>query len=237
MVADKRHDRVIELHERYGVDISTNVEAAREADVVVLVVKPQDLFGVVEEIAEELKPGALVVSLAAGVTTASLEQRLPEGTPVVRVMPNTPALVDQGMSAVSPGSLLQGRARGNGRAADGLRRQGRRGARAAAGRGHGDLGIRTGLHLLHRRGHDRGRRGFGAATPLGDRADPADGVRRRNNAAGNRRTPGGPARERDLACRNHRRGTADSGGSQGPAAFLAALEAARDRSVELAAGS
>ena len=90
MVADKRHDRVIELHERYGVDISTNVEAAREADVVVLVVKPQDLFGVVEEIAEELKPGALVVSLAAGVTTASLEQRLPEGTPVVRVMPNTP---------------------------------------------------------------------------------------------------------------------------------------------------
>ncbi|HPJ17587.1 MAG TPA: pyrroline-5-carboxylate reductase [Actinomycetota bacterium] len=104
VVADKRHDRVIELHERYGVDISTNVEAAREADVVVLVVKPQDLFGVVEEIAEELKPGALVVSLAAGVTTASLEQRLPEGTPVVRVMPNTPALVDQGMSAVSPGS-------------------------------------------------------------------------------------------------------------------------------------
>ena len=104
VVADKRQDRVAELQDRYGVETATNVEAAREADVVVLVVKPQDIFTVAEEIAAELKPDALVVSLAAGVTTTSLEQRLPADTPVVRVMPNTPALVDQGMSAVSPGA-------------------------------------------------------------------------------------------------------------------------------------
>ena len=104
VVADKRQDRVAELKDRYGVDTATNTEAAREADVVVLVVKPQDIFGVVQEIAAELKPTALVVSLAAGVTTASLEVLLPDGIPVVRVMPNTPALVDEGMSAVSPGA-------------------------------------------------------------------------------------------------------------------------------------
>jgi len=104
VVVDKRQDRVAELQDRYGVETATNVEAAREADVVVLVVKPQDIFTVAEEIAAELKPDALVVSLAAGVTTTSLEQRLPADTPVVRVMPNTPALVDQGMSAVSPGA-------------------------------------------------------------------------------------------------------------------------------------
>ncbi len=104
VVADKRQDRCAELRQRYGVDIATNSEAAAEADVVVLVVKPQDIFGVTAEIAEVLKPGALVVSLAAGVTTASLEAILPQATPVVRVMPNTPALVDQGMSALSPGA-------------------------------------------------------------------------------------------------------------------------------------
>lgn len=104
VVADKRLDRVVELQERYGVDVATNTEAAAEADVVVLVVKPQDIMAVAEEIAPVLKPEALVVSLAAGVTTASLEKRLPDKTPVVRVMPNTPALVDQGMSAISPGA-------------------------------------------------------------------------------------------------------------------------------------
>jgi pyrroline-5-carboxylate reductase len=58
----------------------------------------------VDEIAPHLRQGVLVVSLAAGITTGFLEARLPAGTPVVRVMPNTPALVDEGMAAVSPGS-------------------------------------------------------------------------------------------------------------------------------------
>ncbi len=57
-----------------------------------------------EEIAPHVRPGALVVSLAAGITTEFLESRLPAGVPVVRVMPNTPALVDEGMAAISPGA-------------------------------------------------------------------------------------------------------------------------------------
>ena len=80
-----------------------NVEAAEAADTLVLVVKPQDMGGLVEEIRDHVSPGNLVVSLAAGITTAFLESRLPQGVAVVRVMPNTPALVDQGMAAVSPG--------------------------------------------------------------------------------------------------------------------------------------
>jgi pyrroline-5-carboxylate reductase len=81
-----------------------NAQAAAAADTLVLVVKPQDMGGLLEEIRDHLTPGSLVVSLAAGITTAYLQDRLPEGTPVVRVMPNTPALVDQGMAAISAGS-------------------------------------------------------------------------------------------------------------------------------------
>ena len=54
--------------------------------------------------AGDLRPGQLIVSLAAGITTAFIESRVPEGVAVVRVMPNTPALVDEGMAAISPGS-------------------------------------------------------------------------------------------------------------------------------------
>jgi len=69
-----------------------------------VVVKPQDMADLLEEIAPELRPGQLLVSLAAGITTAFIESRVPEGVAVVRVMPNTPALVDEGMAAISPGS-------------------------------------------------------------------------------------------------------------------------------------
>jgi pyrroline-5-carboxylate reductase len=59
---------------------------------------------VLAEIAPELRSGQLLVSLAAGITTAFIESRVPTGVAVVRVMPNTPALVDEGMAAISPGS-------------------------------------------------------------------------------------------------------------------------------------
>ena len=97
-------ERARELEERYGVAVVANVEAAAKADTVALVVKPQDMGDLLDEIAPSLRPGQLVVSLAAGITTAFIESRVPEGVAVVRVMPNTPALVDEGMAAVSPGS-------------------------------------------------------------------------------------------------------------------------------------
>jgi pyrroline-5-carboxylate reductase len=104
LVGEKRPERARELEERYGVAVVSNVEAARRAETVVLVVKPQDMGDLLDEIAGELRAGQLVVSLAAGTTTAFIESRVPAGVAVVRVMPNTPALVDEGMAAISPGS-------------------------------------------------------------------------------------------------------------------------------------
>ncbi|MDT0183562.1 pyrroline-5-carboxylate reductase [Microbacterium sp. ARD31] len=104
MVGEKRAERARELEERYGVAVVSNREAAAKADTVALVVKPQDMGDVLEEISPELRAGQLVVSLAAGITTSFIESRVPEGVAVVRVMPNTPALVDEGMAAISPGS-------------------------------------------------------------------------------------------------------------------------------------
>jgi pyrroline-5-carboxylate reductase len=104
LVGEKRRDRALELQERYGVEVVPNAEAARRADTLVLVVKPQDMADVLQELAPVVRPGHLVVSLAAGITTAFIEARLPDGVAVVRVMPNTPALVDEGMAAISRGS-------------------------------------------------------------------------------------------------------------------------------------
>lgn len=104
LLTDRRADRAVELRERYGVDIVTNVVAAQKAETLLVVVKPQDMTDLLDEIAPHVRPGQLVVSLAAGITTSFVEARLPDGVAVVRVMPNTAALVDEGMAAISPGS-------------------------------------------------------------------------------------------------------------------------------------
>jgi pyrroline-5-carboxylate reductase len=102
-ITEKRADHAAQLKDKYGVTVLDNATAAESAEVLVLVVKPQDMHGLLAEIRDHVTPGDLVVSLAAGITTDFLESRLPEGSSVVRVMPNTPALVDQGMAAISPG--------------------------------------------------------------------------------------------------------------------------------------
>jgi pyrroline-5-carboxylate reductase len=104
LVGEKRRERASELEERYGVAVVSNLEAAQKADTLALVVKPQDMEDLLGEISSVVRPGQLVVSLAAGITTAFIEARLPDGVAVVRVMPNTPALVDEGMAAISRGS-------------------------------------------------------------------------------------------------------------------------------------
>lgn len=106
LVGEKRGERARELEERYGVQVRGNVSAAGAADTVAVVVKPQDMGDLLEEIAPSLRAGQLLVSLAAGITTGYIEARVPAGVAVVRAMPNTPALVDEGMAAVSPGSSV-----------------------------------------------------------------------------------------------------------------------------------
>ncbi len=104
VVVEKRPERAAELAARYAVEVVADLTAAAAADTVLLVVKPQDMADVLREIGPALRPGQLLVSLAAGITTAFVESHVPEGVAVVRVMPNTPALVDEGMAAISPGT-------------------------------------------------------------------------------------------------------------------------------------
>jgi pyrroline-5-carboxylate reductase len=104
LITERREERAAELRERYGVDVVSNLDAAKQADTLVLVVKPQDMADLLAEIAPAIQPTQTVISLAAGITTKFVESRLPEGVAVVRVMPNTPALVDEGMAAISRGA-------------------------------------------------------------------------------------------------------------------------------------
>ncbi len=104
VVAERRAERAAELTETYGVAVLDNSAAAEAADTLILVVKPQDMDGLLAEISPHVSHESLVISLAAGITTETLESRTPAGVPVVRVMPNTPALVDEGMSAISAGA-------------------------------------------------------------------------------------------------------------------------------------
>jgi len=104
LVTARRPERAAELHERYGVEAVSNAEAAKSADTLILTVKPQDMGALLDELAPHVSADRLVISGAAGVPTAWFEQRLSPGTPVVRVMTNTPVLVDEAMSVISAGS-------------------------------------------------------------------------------------------------------------------------------------
>ena len=88
------------------VEPGGNLEAVRGTSVVLLAVKPVGILDLASEIAEVLEPGAIVVSVAAGVTIASIEARLPAGTAVLRAMPNTPSVVRLGVTGVSAGSSV-----------------------------------------------------------------------------------------------------------------------------------
>lgn len=101
---DRYAPRLEELTAKYGIAAAALDQAVAAASAVVVVVKPQDTAEVLPQVAASLQSGALVVSLCAGVTTAQIEAVMPEGTAVVRVMPNTPAQVDEGMAAISGGS-------------------------------------------------------------------------------------------------------------------------------------
>jgi pyrroline-5-carboxylate reductase len=92
-----------EVAERLGVRQVDVPGAAAAADMLVIAVKPQDIEPLLAELAESIRPGTLVVSLCAGLPTELFERRLGDGTPVVRVMPNTPMVVGEAMSAISPG--------------------------------------------------------------------------------------------------------------------------------------
>jgi pyrroline-5-carboxylate reductase len=104
VVTARRPERADVIRARHGVRVVGNDEAARLADTLIVTVKPQDMSALLDELGPALTNDRLVVSVAAGIPTAFIERRVPEGTPVVRVMSNTPVLVDEAMSAISAGA-------------------------------------------------------------------------------------------------------------------------------------
>lgn len=101
---DVSEKRCGHLRDTLGIGIfSTNAELVQKVDIIFLAVKPQIIDTVLQEIGPRLQSSQLVVSIAAGVATPTLEKHLSEPVPVVRVMPNTPVLVREGATAVTLG--------------------------------------------------------------------------------------------------------------------------------------
>jgi pyrroline-5-carboxylate reductase len=111
VVAEKDPARAKQLADKYSVQVSSVGDAAENASYVIVAVKPSDVESVVGEIAEKVAQAEndsaeqVFVTVAAGVSTAYYESRLPAGAPVIRVMPNAPMVVGGGVSAVAAGSF------------------------------------------------------------------------------------------------------------------------------------
>jgi len=105
VLTDIRPERLADLEKEYGVRTSTENDAVKNAEIVVLAVKPQILDEVLKKMAPVFRKETLVISIAAGIPSSKIETALGDGVRVVRVMPNTPALIGQGASALAAGSL------------------------------------------------------------------------------------------------------------------------------------
>jgi pyrroline-5-carboxylate reductase len=105
VVAIERHEgRAAQIAAAHGISVVADAEIVKRAETLVVAVKPQDMADALAEVSPQVGADQLVISIAAGITTAFIEQRLPAGVPVVRVMPNTPALVAEAMSVISAGT-------------------------------------------------------------------------------------------------------------------------------------
>jgi len=101
--SDPRVERCHEMQEKYKIAVGTdNVEVAKKSEILILSVKPQVMSKVLDEVAPHVHPNALVISIAAGIPIAAIEGKLPKAR-VVRTMPNTPALVGAGATAIAAG--------------------------------------------------------------------------------------------------------------------------------------
>ncbi|MGD0676966.1 MAG: pyrroline-5-carboxylate reductase [Polyangiaceae bacterium] len=103
--SDVKPERLEQLKTQHGIRVTGDNHAlVRESDVLVLAVKPQAIDKVLSEIGPDVRPAQLVVSVAAGVPIEALESRLPANSRIVRAMPNTPATVQAGATAIAAGA-------------------------------------------------------------------------------------------------------------------------------------
>jgi pyrroline-5-carboxylate reductase len=108
VTSDRRPERLAEVGGRFAIrTTASNAEAVEGAEIVVIAVKPQDMELLLTEIGSMIEPEQTVLSIAAAITTASIEGRLAAAVPVVRAMPNTAATVHEGMAGIAPGTHAQ----------------------------------------------------------------------------------------------------------------------------------
>lgn len=101
IVSNPREEKMAQLKEKFGILTTTeNQKVARESDILILAVKPQVYQAVIKEIKEEVTTEQIIVTIAAGVSMAATERQFGKEMKIVRVMPNTPALVGEGMSGL-----------------------------------------------------------------------------------------------------------------------------------------
>jgi pyrroline-5-carboxylate reductase len=107
-VSDPAAERRKAFIDRFGVQaVADNRDAVRQVDVILLAVKPQMVATVLKGLRGAVPRDALVISIAAGIRTARIEQAMPPGQRVVRIMPNTPSLIGQGASAIAAGAAAR----------------------------------------------------------------------------------------------------------------------------------
>jgi len=104
-VADKNAEALAVLASAHGLATTQDLgQAAAGADIIVFAVKPQDAATALDAFAASVRPGTLLLTVAAGLPASYYEARLPAGTPVIRAMPNTPALIGKGATAIAAGT-------------------------------------------------------------------------------------------------------------------------------------
>ena len=104
-VTDIDKARLDYIRSKMGLQVSCdNKKATKSADIVIIAVKPQNMAATLNEFGSVINKSKVVISIAAGITTNFIEASLPKGSRVLRVMPNTPALIGEGAAAVARGS-------------------------------------------------------------------------------------------------------------------------------------
>ncbi|TCO74826.1 pyrroline-5-carboxylate reductase [Marinisporobacter balticus] len=107
MMADRSEERLKVVSKEYGIKVNTdNKEVAKNADVLILSVKPNIYAPVIEEIKDIVKEDVIIITIAAGKDISGTEKGFGRKLKVVRAMPNTPALVGEGMTSISPNEKL-----------------------------------------------------------------------------------------------------------------------------------
>lgn len=106
IASNPSHEKLDEIKKLYNINITGNNIEAADSDIIFLSVKPNKYPSVIDEIEDYIKNDAIIVSIAPSISISYLQDRLGENVKLIRAMPNTPALIGMGITAICPNSLL-----------------------------------------------------------------------------------------------------------------------------------